>query len=76
MSTIQDYSQIENFNLAAIEAVKFGYNIEDALCGKTEVKYYYKGRLLKVKADFTLSGDKVIHVGVISVEQVKEYSNE
>lgn len=69
---MKDYSDIENFNLAAIEAVKLNYKIEDVLSGKTEVEYYYKGRLLKVKADFTLSGDKVIYVGITNVEQVKE----
>lgn len=42
MNTIPDYSKIENFNLAAIEAVKCGYNIEDALRGKTEVNIIIK----------------------------------
>lgn len=71
MNTTPDYSKVENFNLAAIEAVRDNYNPQDVLRGKTEVDYYYKGRLLKVNAEFTLSGGKVIHVGIITIELVK-----
>ena len=72
MNTIPDYSQIENFNLAAIEAVtqaKSSHKIGE----KTgEVIYKYKGRTLKVSYDAFLNEDGSLgSVGISSIEPIK-----
>ena len=69
---MKDYSKIENFNIAAIDAVRDGYKYEEVISDIVEVVYTYKGRVLKAKAEVTLDWGKIRSVAIISVEQVKE----
>lgn len=69
---MKDYSKIENFNIAAIDAVREGYKYEEVISDIVEVIYTYKGRMLKAKAEVTLDGEQIRYVGILSVEQVKE----
>lgn len=68
---MKDYSKIENFNIAAIDAVRDGYKYEKVINDIVEVVYSYKGRVLKAKAEVTLDCGKIRSVTIISVEQVK-----
>lgn len=81
MSKIPDYSQIENFNLAAIAAVRENTRKDDIKDGQVLIKYSYKGRLLEVNASVVLwgcMGEEALleSVNVTSVNQVKGHSNE
>lgn len=72
MNAIPDYSKVENFNLAALEAVtkaKASHKIGE----KTgEAIYYYKGRTLKVSYDAFLNEDGSLDsVGISSIESIK-----
>ena len=69
---MKDYSKVENFNMAAIDAVIDGYKYEEVISDTVEVVYTYKGRMLKAKAELTLDYGKIRSVTIISVEQVKE----
>ena len=69
---MKDYSKIENFNIAAIDAVRDGYKYEEVISNIVEVIYTYKGRVLKAKAEVTLDCGEIRSVTIISVEQVKE----
>ena len=69
---MKDYSKIENFNIAAIDAVRDGYKYEEVISDIVEVVYSYKGRVLKAKAEVTLDCGKIRNATIISVEQVKE----
>ena len=69
---MKDYSEIENFNMAAIDAVIDGYKYEEVISNIVEVVYTYKDRTLKAKAEVTLDCGEIKSVTIISVEQVKE----
>lgn len=69
---MKDYSEIENFNIAAIDAVIDGYKYEEVISDIVEVVYSYKGRTLKAKAEVTLDCGDIRGVTVLSVKQVKE----
>ena len=69
---MKDYSRVENFNMAAIDAVIDGYKYEEVINDIVEVVYTYKGRILKAKAELTLDCGEIRSVTIISVEQVKE----
>ena len=69
---MKDYSKIENFNIAAIDAVIEGYKYEEVISDIVEVVYTYKGRILKAKAEISVDCGEIRYVGIISVEQVKE----
>ena len=69
---MKDYSKIENFNIAAIDAVRDGYKYEEVISNIVEVIYTYKGRVLKAKAEVTLDCGEIRSVTITSVEQVKE----
>lgn len=69
---MKDYSKTENFNIAAIDAVREGYKDVESSGNTVEVVYSYKGRILKAKAEVTLGCGKIRSVAIISVEQVKE----
>ena len=69
---MKDYSKIENFNIAAIDAVRDGYKYEEVISNIVEVIYTYKGRVLKAKAELTLDCGEIRSVTITSVEQVKE----
>lgn len=71
MKTIPDYSKVENFNLAAIEAVRDNYKIEDVKDNIVSVVYKYKGRVLMTTAEISLDGEHVRYVGILNVEIVK-----
>lgn len=68
---MKDYSKIENFNMAAIDAVMEGYKDVASSGNTVEVVYLYKGRTLKAKAEISVDGEQIRYVGIISVEQVK-----
>lgn len=69
---MKDYSKIENFNMAAIDAVREGYKDAVSSGNTVEVVYLYKGRTLKAKAEISIDGEQIRYVGILSVEQVKE----
>ena len=69
---MKDYSKIENFNIAAIDAVIEGYKYEEVISDIVEVVYTYKGRILKAKAEVSLDCGEIRGVTILSVEQVKE----
>ena len=69
---MKDYSNIENFNMAAIDAVIDGYKYEEVISDIVEVVYTYKGRILKAKAEVSLDCGEIRGVTILSVEQVKE----
>lgn len=69
---MKDYSGVENFNMAAIDAVVEGYEYEEVISDIVEVVYSYKGRILKAKAEVTLDCGEIRSVTITSVEQVKE----
>ena len=69
---MKDYSGVENFNMAAIDAVREGYKDVVSSGNIVEVVYFYKGRTLKAKAEISVDGEQIRYVGIISVEQVKE----
>ena len=69
---MKDYSKSENFNMAAIEAVRGGYKDVESIGNTVEVVYSYKGRTLKAKAEVALDCGEIRSVTIISVEQVKE----
>lgn len=72
MSNIPDYSKIENFNLAALEAVKQAKSSHKVGETTGEVVYAYKGRTLKVSYDAFLNEDGSLgSVGISSVESIK-----
>ena len=79
MSYMKDYSEIENFNLAAIQAIRENVtekDIGDSIKPIVSKKYKHKGRVLKATAEVTLwaymDGEPLLEsVHVISVEQVK-----
>ena len=71
MKTIPDYSKVENFNLAAIEAVRDNYKIEDVKNNIVSVVYKYKGRVLITTAEISLDGEYVRYIGILNVETVK-----
>lgn len=71
MSNIPDYSKVENFNIAAIEAVRDNYKIDDVEDNKVSVVYKYKGRVLMATAEISLDGEHVRYVGILDVEIVK-----
>ena len=62
MSDMKDYSEIENFNLAAIQAIRENVtekDIGDSIKPIVSKKYKHKGRVLKATAEVTLS---LIHI--------------
>lgn len=69
---MKDYSKVENFNMAAIDAVIDGYKDEEVISNIVEVVYTYKGRILKAKAEISLDCGEIRSVTILSVEQVKE----
>lgn len=75
--SIKDYSKIENFNIAANDAVVEGFKVEDMVDDVVSVVYKYKGRVLKATAEVELTGlyldDKPIvrSVSILNVETVK-----
>lgn len=71
MSTIPDYSKVENFNIAAIEAVRENFKIDDVKDNKVSVVYKYKGRVLTATAEISLDGEHVRYVGILNVEIAK-----
>lgn len=71
MNTIPDYSKIENFNIAAIEAVRENFKIDDVKDNKVSVVYKYKGSVLTATAEISLDGEHVRYVGILNVEIVK-----
>lgn len=71
MKQIPDYSKVENFNLAAIEAVRDNYKIENVKDNIVSVVYKYKGRVLIATAEISLDGEHVRYVGILNVEIVK-----
>lgn len=68
MNTIPDYSKVENFNLAAIEAVAENYKIEDIKDNIVSVVYKYKGRVLMATAEISLDGEHVRYVGILNIQ--------
>ncbi len=74
MST-PDYSKIENFNIAAIDAVRDNFKGESIEDDIVSVVYKYKGRTLKVTAEISLDGERLRYVGVQNVELVKGEQN-
>lgn len=71
VNTIPDYSKVENFNIAAIEAVRENFKINDVKDNKVSVVYKYKGRVLMATAEISLDGEHVRYVGILNVEIVK-----
>lgn len=71
INTIPDYSKVENFNLAAIEAVAENFKIDDVKDNIVSVVYKYKGRVLMTTAEISLDGEHVRYVGILNVEIVK-----
>ena len=69
---MKDYSETENFNMAAIDAVREGYKDVVSSGNTVEVVYFYKGRTLKAKAEVSLDCGEIRGVTIISVKQVKE----
>lgn len=74
--SIKDYSKIENFNLAAIKAVRENTAEKTIKNNHVCITYKYKGRVLEVKARVVvwgyMDGEVLLdNVDVISVEQVK-----
>ncbi len=69
---MKDYSKIENFNMAAIDAVRECYKDVEVRGNTVDVVYLYKGRTLKAKAEISVDGEQIRYVGILSVEQVKE----
>lgn len=69
---MKDYSKIEKFNMAAIDAVIDGYKYEEVINDIVEVVYSYKGRVLKARAEVSLDCGEIKGVTIISVKQVKE----
>lgn len=74
--TIKDYSSIENFNLAAVEAFQQTRKDHETKQGKPtdkgEVIYNYKGRKLKVSYDAFLDDNGGLdYVGITSVDLVE-----
>lgn len=76
---MKDYSHIENFNLAAIQAIRENVtekDIGDSIKSIVSKQYKYKGRVLKAIAEVTLwaymDGEPLLEkVYITSVEQVK-----
>lgn len=76
---MKDYSRVENFNMAAIQAIRENVterDIGDNIKTVVSKKYKYKGRVLKALAEVTLwahmDGEPILEkVYIISVEQVK-----
>ena len=68
MNTIPDYSKVENFNLAAIEAVAENYRIENIKDNMVSVVYKYKGRVLMATAEISLDGEHVRYVGILNIQ--------
>lgn len=68
---MKDYSGVENFNIAAIDAVIEGYKYEEVISDIVEIVYTYKGRMLKAKAELSLDCGEIRSVTITSVEQVK-----
>lgn len=66
--SIPDYSQVENFNIAAIEAVRENYKKENIKDNKVYVVYKYKGRVLMATAEISLDGEHVRYVGILNVQ--------
>lgn len=71
MSNIPDYSKVGNFNLAAIEAVRDNYKIEDVKDNIVSVVYRYKGSVLMATAEISIDGEQVRYVGIINIEPIK-----
>ena len=71
MNTIPDYSKVGNFNLAAIEAVRDNYKIEDVKDNIVSVVYKYKGSVLMATAEISLDGEQVRYVGILNIEPIK-----
>lgn len=77
---MKDYSRVENFNMAAIQAIRENVtekDIGDRIKSVVSKKYKYKGRVLKALAEVTLwaymDGEPLLEkVYIISIEQVKE----
>lgn len=68
MNTIPDYSKVENFNIAAIEAVAENYKIENIKDNIVSVVYKYKGRVLMATAEISLDGEYVRYVGILNIQ--------
>lgn len=68
MNTIPDYSKVENFNIAAIEAVRENFKIDDIKDNKVSVVYKYKGRVLMATAEISLDGEYVRYVGILNIQ--------
>lgn len=71
INTIPDYSKVENFNIAAIDAVRENFKIDDVKDNRVSVVYKYKGRVLMATAEICLDGEHVRYVGILNVEIVK-----
>lgn len=77
---MRDYSSIENFNLAAIQAIRENVtakDIGDSVKCVVSKEFKHKGRILKATAEVVLwvyiDGEPFLEsVYIISVEQVKE----
>lgn len=68
MSDMKDYSRVENFNLAAIEAVRDNYKIENVKDNIVSVVYKYKGRVLMATAEISLDGEHVRYIGILNIQ--------
>ena len=77
---MKDYSGVENFNMAAMQAIRENVtekDIGDSIKSVVSKKYKYKGRVLKALAEVTLlvyvDGEPMLEsVHIVSIEQVKE----
>lgn len=78
---MKDYSHIENFNLAAIKAIRENVverDFEYSVVPNVSVEYRYKGRELRVNANVVLwgfmDGEIILEsVDVISINTVKKF---
>lgn len=74
MNIIPDYSKVENFNLAAIEAVAENFKIDGVKDNIVSVVYKYKGRVLMTTAEISLDGEHVRYVGILNIQvEGKQY---
>ena len=74
MNNIPDYSKVENFNIAAIEAVRENFKIENIKDNIVSVVYKYKGRVLMATAEISLDGEYVRYVGILNIQvEGKQY---
>lgn len=72
MNSVPDYGKVENFNLAAIEAVRENFKIENIKDNIVSVVYKYKGRVLMATAEISLDGEYVRYVGILNIQVEEE----